>query len=165
VKKILLGFYTIFLDSLLKVIMLSLESKNEKSEFNALFDFEYNLLLTLGLNLIQQGEVDSAIRFFQELSLSDLSTNLTYFYLGNLHTIKDELEIAIGYYSLAWETNSNPDLAPCLPSKVLFTLITMDYPDKEILKLWLKRAEKFVQTYSCDELLIVDYASRLLEKL
>ena len=150
----------------MKVIMLSLESKEETHpKFNALFDFEYNLLLTLGLNLIQQGEVDSAIRFFQELSLSDLSSNLTYFYLGNLHTIRDELEIAIGYYSLAWEINSNPDLAPCLPSKVLFTLVTMDNPDKEILKLWLKRAENFTQSYTCDELLIIDYATRLLEKL
>ncbi|MHA1199965.1 MAG: hypothetical protein ACTSQF_11610, partial [Candidatus Heimdallarchaeaceae archaeon] len=63
--------------------MLSLESKEEEHTTSpALFDFEYNQLLTLGLNLIQQGEVDSAIRFFQELSLSDLSSNLTYFYLG-----------------------------------------------------------------------------------
>ncbi|MCE7741802.1 MAG: hypothetical protein GOP50_05035 [Candidatus Heimdallarchaeota archaeon] len=146
--------------------MLSLESKEEKhSTSPTLFDFEYNQLLTLGLNLIQQGNVDSAIKFFQELSLSDLSSNLTYFYLGNLHSIRDELEIAIGYYSLAWETNSNPDLAPRLPSKVLFTLATMDDPDKEILKLWLNRAEKFVRSYSCDELLIVDYTTRLLEKL
>ncbi len=146
--------------------MLNLESKEEKhSTSPTLFDFEYNQLLTLGLNLIQQGDVDSAIKFFQELSLSDLSSNLTYFYLGNLHSIRDELEIAIGYYSLAWETNSNPDLAPRLPSKVLFTLATMDDPDKEILKLWLNRAEKFVQSYSCDELLVVDYTTRLLEKL
>ncbi len=146
--------------------MLSLESKEEKQSIpSTLFDFEYHQLLTLGLNLIQQGEIGSAIRFFQELSLSDLSSNLTYFYLGNLHSIRNELEIAVGYFSLAWETNSNPDLAPRLPSKVLFTLVTMDNPDKEILKLWLNRAEKFTQSYSCDELLIIDYATRLLEKM
>lgn len=146
--------------------MLSLESKkDEQKPSPLLFDFEYNQLLILGLNFIQQGDVDSAIMFFQELSLSDLSSNLTYFYLGNLHSIRDELEIAIGYFSLAWETNSNPELAPRLPSKVLFTLSTMDNPDKEILKLWLGRAEEFTHTYSCDELLIIDYAQRLLEKL
>ena len=111
------------------------------------------------------GDIDSAILFFQELSLSDLSSNLTYFYLGNLHSIRDELEIAIGYYSLAWETNSNPELAPRLLSRVLFTLSTMDEPDKEILKLWLGRAETFIHAYSCDELLIIDYAKRLLEQL
>jgi hypothetical protein len=146
--------------------MLSLESKKDQNPPSSpLFNFEYNWLLTLGLNLIQQGDIDSAIMFFQELSLSDLSSSLTYFYLGNLHTIRDELEIAIGYYSLAWETNSNPELAPRLPSKVLFTLATMDNPDKEILKLWLGRAETFTHAYSCDELLIVDYAQRLLEKM
>ena len=146
--------------------MLSLESnKEEQSEIKALFDFDYNLLLALGLNLIQQGEVDSAIKFFQELSLSDLSSNLTYFYLGNLHTIRDELEIAISYYSLAWEMNSNLELAPHLSAKVLFILISMNNPDKEILKLWLKRANSFLHSYSCDELLVVDCAARLLEKL
>ncbi len=150
----------------MKVIMLTLESKKEKKHNSSpLFDFEYNQLLTIGLNLIQQGKIDSAIRFFQELSLSDLSSNLTYFYLGNLHLIRDELDIALGYFSLAWETNSNPDLAPRLPSKVLFTLASMDNPDKEILKLWLNRAERFLQTYSCDELLIIDFTRRLLEKL
>ena len=160
------GFYTIFLDSLTKVIMITLKSKEEKKlNSSSLFDFEYNQLLTLGLNLIQQGKVDSAIKYFQELSLSDLSSNLTYFYLGNLHAIKDELEIAIGYYSLAWETNSNPDLTPKLPFKVLFTLAMMEKPDKEILRLWLNRAEKFLESYGCDELLIVDYTKRLLEKL
>jgi tetratricopeptide (TPR) repeat protein len=160
------GFYTILQDSLVKVIMLSLESKEDKKvKSPPLFDFEYNQLLTLGLNLIQQGDIESAIKYFQELSLSDLSSNLTYFYLGNLHSICDELEIAIGYYSLAWETNSNPDLAPRLPAKVLFTLSTMNDPDKEILKLWLGRAEKYAHLYSCDELLIMDYAERLLEKL
>jgi len=41
----------------------------------------------------------------------------------------------------------------------------MDTPDKEILKLWMNRAEKVRQSYSCDELLIVDYTTRILEKL
>ena len=145
--------------------MLSLESKEEQSDQSTLFDFEYNQLLTLGLNLIQQGEIDSAIRFFQELSLTDLSSNLTYFYLGNLHSIRDELELALGYFSLAWETNSYPELAPRLPAKVLFTLASMSNPDKEILKLWLNRAEQYIQSYGCDELLVVDYAERLLEKI
>ncbi|TFG09184.1 hypothetical protein EU534_02370 [Candidatus Heimdallarchaeota archaeon] len=146
--------------------MISLESKKEnKGRAQTLFDFEYNQLLTLGLNLIQQGEIESAIRFFQELSLSDLSTNLTYFYLGNLHSICDELEIAIGYFSLAWETNSDAELAARLPVKVLFILASINNPDKEILKLWLNRAKRFIHSYSCDELLVVDYTERLLEKL
>jgi len=146
--------------------MLSLESKEEeKHNSPTLFDFEYDQLLTLGLNLIQRGEIDSAIRFFQELSLTDLSSNLTYFYLGNLHSIRDELEVAIGYFSLAWETNSDPELASRLPAKVLFTLASLDNPDKEILKLWLNRAKEYIQSYNCDDLLIVDYAERLLEKL
>ena len=146
--------------------MLSLESKEEeKHNSPTLFDFEYDQLLTLGLNLIQRGEIDSAIRFFQELSLTDLSSNLTYFYLGNLHSIRDELEVAIGYFSLAWETNSDPELASRLPAKVLFTVASLDNPDKEILKLWLNRAKEYIQSYNCDDLLIVDYAERLLEKL
>ena len=146
--------------------MLSLESKNEKEhKSQTLFDFEYNQLLTLGLSLIQQGEIDSAIRFFQELSLSDLSTNLTYFYLGNLHSICDEPELAIGYFSLAWETNSDLELAARLTVKVLFILASIENPDKEILKLWLNRAKEFISSYSCDELLILDYTERLLEKL
>ena len=144
--------------------MLSFETREEKqTELATIFDFEYEELLTAGLNLIKQGEVDSAILFFQELSLSSPLSSLSCFYLGNLHSIRDEMELAIAYYSLAWETNKNPELRHCLQYKVLFSLITMDRPDKEILKLWLTRTENCLNQYSCDELLIIDFARKILE--
>ena len=145
--------------------MLNLEKQEETSNnFISLYDFEYQTLVNLGLDLIQRGDIDSALRFFQELSLTSSLSSLSYFYLGTLHVIKDEVDVAIGYYSLAWEVNDNPLLAARLPSKVLNTLIIMKQVDKELLALWIRRAEKFVSSYACDDLLIYDYAKRILNE-
>ncbi len=160
-----LGFYTELLDSLSKVIMLNLEKQETKqTQFFSLFDFEYQTLINIGLDLIQEGDIDSAILFFQELSLSSPHSSLSYFYLGNLHTVKDDLDLAVGYYSLAWEVNDNPLLTSRLPCKVLSTLISMKQVDKDLLALWLERAEKFVSNYECDSLLIYDFSKRILDE-
>ncbi len=143
--------------------MLNLEKQETKQpKFLSLFDFEYQELVNVGLDLIQEGEIDSAILFFQELSLSSPHSSLSYFYLGNLHSIKDDLDIAVGYYSLAYEVNDNPLLTAKLPCKVLSTLVSMNTMDKELLSLWLERTSEFHDIYSCDELLICDYAQRII---
>ena len=157
------SLYTELLDSLSKVIMLNLKNQKAKQPaFLSLFDFEYLQLINVGLDLIQEGDIDSAILFFQELSLSSPHSSLSYFYLGNLHTIKDDLDVAIAYYSLAWEVNDNPFLNSRLPCKVLSTLVSMPKVDTDLLSLWLKRSKEFLESYSCDELLICDYAERLI---
>jgi hypothetical protein len=143
--------------------MLNLEKQEKKRpKFLSLFDFEYQELVNVGLDLIQEGDIDSAILFFQELSLSSPHSSLSYFYLGNLHTIKDDLDVAVGYYSLAYEVNDNPLLTSRLPCKVLSTLVSMQSVDKELLSLWFERTKDYRETYSCDELLICDYAQRLI---
>ncbi|MHA1218023.1 MAG: hypothetical protein ACTSO5_04970 [Candidatus Heimdallarchaeaceae archaeon] len=40
----------------------------------------------------------------------------------------------------------------------------MNQVDKELLALWLERAEKFVPSYACDDMLIYDYAIRILDE-
>jgi len=143
--------------------MLNLEKQETKqTQFFSLFDFEYQTLINVGLDLIQEGDIDSAILFFQELSLSSPHSPLSYFYLGNLHTVKDDLDLAVGYYSLAWEVNDNPLLTSRLPCKVLSTLVSMQTVDLELLSLWLDRSEEFLDSYACDELLICDYVERII---
>ena len=145
--------------------MLNLEKQEATSKnFISLYDFEYQKLVNLGLDIIQRGDIDSALRFFQELSLTSPLSSLSYFYLGTLHIIKDEVDVAIGYYSLAWEVNDNPLLAARLPSKVLNTLIIMKQVDKELLALWIERAEKYVSSYACDDMLVYDFAKRILNE-
>ena len=65
--------------------MLNLEKQEATSKnFISLYDFEYQTLVNLGLDIIQRGDIDSALRFFQELSLTSPLSSLSYFYLGNL---------------------------------------------------------------------------------
>ncbi len=143
--------------------MLNLKKQETKQkQFFSLFDFEYQKLVSVGLDLIQDGDIDSAILFFQELSLSSPHSSFSYFYLGNLHTVKDDLDLAVGYYSLAWEVNDNPLLTSRLPCKVLSTLVSMQSVDLELLSLWLERSKEFLDSYACDELLIYDYAQRII---
>ncbi len=142
--------------------MLNLKKQETKRQFFSLFDFEYQKLVNVGLDLIQDGDIDSAILFFQELSLSSPHPSFSYFYLGNLHTVKDDLDLAVGYFSLAWEVKDNPLLTSKLPCKVLSTLVCMQTVDLELLSLWLERSKEFLDSYTCDELLICDYAQRII---
>ncbi|MHA1218022.1 MAG: hypothetical protein ACTSO5_04965 [Candidatus Heimdallarchaeaceae archaeon] len=75
--------------------MLNLEKQEATSKnFISLYDFEYQKLVNFGLDIIQRGDIDSALRFFQELSLTSPLSSLSYFYLGTLHVIKDEVDVA-----------------------------------------------------------------------
>jgi tetratricopeptide (TPR) repeat protein len=63
----------------------------------------YSTLLEAGVSTITEYQIDPAIEIFKEIKEIYPEEPQAYFYLANLHNIKDQKNEALKNYELAWK--------------------------------------------------------------
>ncbi len=126
---------------------------------------QFSTLLEAGVSTITEYQIDPAIKIFKEIKELYPEEPQAYFYLANLHTIKDQKVEALKNYELAWKlgknslTNSN-----IIPYQVLFLLISKEKRSEDELSKWVERAELFYNIYTEEKRKLVDFTKQMVGK-
>jgi tetratricopeptide (TPR) repeat protein len=126
----------------------------------------FSTLLESGVNTITEKQVDPAIEIFKEIKELYPEEPQAYFYLANLHNIKDQKVEALKNYELAWKlgknslTNSN-----IIPYQALFLLMSKEKKSEEELAKWVERAKLFYSGYTEEKRKLIDFTEQMVGKI
>ena len=122
-------------------------------------------LLEAGVQTISEKQVDTAIEIFNEITCKYPHDPQAYFYLANLHNIKDQKDEALKNYELAWKHGkkilTNVHL---IPYQALFMLISKEKISEDELSKWVERAELSYNCYRDDKRKLVDFTKQMVGK-
>jgi len=122
-------------------------------------------LVKKGLSKIEKGEVSTALKIFKEVQKFFPNYSKIHLYLANLYSIQDEKKEALKSYTLAWEQRDKLEEQEdhYVPYQSIFILLSMDSIPKDLLKIWVDRAEEFYFEYSRSERMMIDFAKQVLQ--
>ncbi len=122
-------------------------------------------LIEEGLSKIEKGDVSSALKIFKEVQKFFPNHSKTNLYLANLYSIQDEKQEALKSYTIAWEQRDKLEKQEnhYVPYQSIFILLSMESIPKDLLKIWIERAEEFYFEYSRSERIIIDFAKQILQ--
>ncbi|MCK5140788.1 MAG: hypothetical protein KAQ70_01220, partial [Candidatus Heimdallarchaeota archaeon] len=104
----------------------------------------FSTLLEAGVSTITEFQIDPAIKIFQEIKELYPEDPQAYFYLANLHTIKDQKVEALKNYELAWKFGKNSlTNGNIIPYQAIFLLISKENIAEAELSKWLVRTRDF----------------------
>ena len=89
------------------------------------YEKHFSSLLKAGVSTITEHQIDPAITIFKEIKEHYPEEPQSYFYLANLHTIKDQKVEALENYKLAWKFGKDSlTKGNILPYQALFLLMS-----------------------------------------
>lgn len=125
----------------------------------------FSTLLEAGVSTITEYQIDPAIEIFKEIKKLYPKEPQAYFYLANLHNIKNQKVEALKNYELAWKlgknnlTNSN-----IIPYQALFLLMSKENKSEDELSKWVERAELFYNNYTEEKKKLIDFTKQMVGK-
>ena len=125
----------------------------------------FGTLLEAGLTTITECQIDPAIKIFNEIKSLYPEDPQAYFYLANLHNIKDQKTEALKNYELAWRhgedslTNSH-----IIPYQAIYLLMSKEEKSEKDLSKWVERAEQFYNNYTEEKRKLVDLTKQVVGK-
>ncbi|MCK4895866.1 MAG: hypothetical protein KAS47_03605 [Candidatus Heimdallarchaeota archaeon] len=126
----------------------------------------FTKMLEAGVSTITEYQVDPAIKIFKEIKELYPEEPQAYFYLANLHTIKDQEVEALKNYELAWKfgkdslTNGN-----IIPYQALFLLMSKERRSEDELSKWVERAKLFYSSYTEEKRKLIDFTEQMVGKI
>ena len=125
----------------------------------------FSTLLEAGVSTITEYQIDPAIKIFTEIKNLYPEEPQAYFYLANLHTIKDQKVEALENYELAWKFGKNSlTNGNIIPYQALFLLMSKEEKTEDELSKWVKRANLFYNIYSEEKRKLIDFSNQMVGK-
>ncbi|MHA1203102.1 MAG: hypothetical protein ACTSQ4_11365 [Candidatus Heimdallarchaeaceae archaeon] len=125
----------------------------------------FSTLLEAGVSTITEHQIDPAIKIFNEIKNFYPKEPQAYFYLANLHNIKDQKSEALKNYELAWKLGKDSlTNGYIIPYQALYLLMSKkEKTDDELLK-WVERAELFYNNYTEEKKKLIDFTKQMVKK-
>ena len=125
----------------------------------------FSTLLEAGVSTITEYQIDPAIKIFKEIKELYPEEPQAYFYLANLHTIKDQKVEALKNYELAWkhgkESLTNGYI---IPYQAIFLLVSKEKRSENELSKWVDRAESSYSCYTEEKRKLIDFSKQMVGK-
>lgn len=120
-------------------------------------------LLEAGVNTITEKQVDPAIEIFNGITDQYPTDPQAYFYLANLHTIKDQKVEALKNYELAWKLGKDSlTNGHIIPYQAIFLLVSERERSVDELSKWVVRTRDFYDNYSEEKRKLIDFANQMI---
>ena len=125
----------------------------------------FSTMLEAGLSTITENQIDSAIKIFKEIKELYPEEPQAYFYLANLHNIKDQKNEALKNYELAWKLGKNSlTNGYIIPYQAIFLLLSKEEKTEDELSKWVERAELFYNNYTEEKRKLIDFTKQIVGK-
>ncbi|MCK4972296.1 MAG: hypothetical protein KAS52_03190 [Candidatus Heimdallarchaeota archaeon] len=126
----------------------------------------FSTLLEAGVSTITEFQIDPAIKIFKEIKEFYPEEPQAYFYLANLHTIKDQEVEALKNYELAWKFGKD-SLANgnIIPYQALFLLMSKERRSEDEFSKWVERAKLFYSSYTEEKRKLIDFTEQMVGKI
>ncbi len=125
----------------------------------------FSTLLEAGISTITEYQIDPAIKIFKEIKKLYPEEPQAYFYLANLHTIKDQKIEALKNYELAWKFGKNSlTNGNIIPYQAIFLLVSKREKSVDELSKWVERAKLFYSSYTEEKRKLIDFTEQMVGK-
>lgn len=122
-------------------------------------------LLEAGVSTITEFQIDPAIKIFKEIKKLYPEEPQAYFYLANLHTIKDQKIEALKNYELAWKFGKNSlTNGNIIPYQAIFLLVSKREKSVDELSKWVERAKLVYSSYTEEKRKLIDFTEQMVGK-
>ncbi|MBY9000930.1 MAG: hypothetical protein KGD64_08460 [Candidatus Heimdallarchaeota archaeon] len=122
-------------------------------------------LLEAGVSTITENQIEPAIKIFKEIKELYPEEPQSYFYLANLHNIKDQKNEALKNYELAWEFGKDSlTNGHIIPYQALYLLMSIEEKTEDELSKWVERAEPFYNSYPEEKKKLIDFTKQMVRK-
>ena len=126
----------------------------------------FSTLLEAGVSTITEFQIDPAIKIFKEIKEFYPEEPQAYFYLANLHTIKDQKVEALKNYEQAWKFGKNSLInGKIIPYQALFLLMSKEEKSEDELSKWVERAKLFYSSYTEEKRKLIDFTEQMVGKI
>jgi tetratricopeptide (TPR) repeat protein len=123
-------------------------------------------LLEAGVSTITEYQIDPAIEIFKEIKEIYPEEPQAYFYLANLHNIKDQKNEALKNYELAWKLGKDSlTNGHIIPYQALYLLMSKEERNVDELSKWVERAKLFYDSYSEEKRKLIDFTKQMARKM